>query len=43
MKNTSLIHFNDASIIPAKINYLVFFQKYLTFRHSLFIFVSAKR
>ena len=30
MKSTSSIHFNDAIIISAKVNYLVIFQKYLT-------------
>ena len=43
MKNTSSIHFNDASIISAKVNYSVSFHKYFIFRHSLFtLILSAK-
>ena len=44
LKNTISIHFNDASIISIKVKYSVIFQKYFTFRHSLFsLILSAKR
>lgn len=38
MKDTSSIHFNEASIISAKVIYSVF-QKYFTFHYSLFTLI----
>ena len=42
MRNPTLIHFNDTSIISAKVNYSVI-CKYITFCHSVFTFILSKK